>query len=720
KTKPSIGYGLRGINYFSIDVSGPVADLHSGVFGGVVQEPMVVLTKLLAGLVEVDGKINIPGIHDRVMELTEVEEKTYHGLALTTEGLITSFGGDYLMQKDIVQSLMHRGRYPSLSVHGIEGAFYDPGSKTVIPASVKGKFSIRTVPNMDLEEVKNITIDHVHKEFAKLNSKCKLEVRELNNGKWWYASPNLPINVAAARAMKRVYGTEPEYVRGGGSVPITIVFQEHLKADILLLPMGTYGDGAHSTNEKLDKYNFTEGIKNYFAFLYEEFQPHFEEKTINYATEEALYYSDIFTGSLVPGAVDCTYIGDDCIPEELLDELKENVAELEDVPEHEKDWDPGSNNQVLDLLHPSLYPVVFGRTRGITDDVSSTEVPKWDSVIGKGETKSVIPPEEDNEYLSEKYQWLPAQFDVDANGKVRILSYINNLHPKIHEKMYGTLEKIFEKISSDDYYNEEFEDYFNRLRKGEAEKNGTEFVRGLNKEDVDKEDLDDYCGTYGDEKLILVCKYRKLANIVLTHENPKYKGGVWHVEGMENKEIVTTGMYYYDQENITDSYLAFRQCVCEEEYTSYDFDTLKSVFNLKNQEPLNQRLGEIKTVKNRMISFPNIYQHQVQDFVLQDKTKPGYRKILCFFLINPNKRIYSTAHIPPQQLSWFEIELMKNKNKLSELPGLITDEISKTLDWPISLEETKKHREELMEERKFYVEKENEEIFERPFSLCEL
>ncbi|PVU91559.1 hypothetical protein BB559_004071 [Furculomyces boomerangus] len=420
---------------------------------------------------------------------------------------------------------------------------------------------------------------------------------------------------------------------------------------------------------------------------------HFEEQVINYAIDEALYYSDIFTGSLVPGAVDCSYIDDDYIPEELLNELKENVAKLEDVPENEKDWHPGSDNQVLDLIHPSLYPVVFGRTRGITDDVSSTEVPKWDSVIGKGETKFVIPPEEDNEYLSEKYQWLPTEFDVDASGKVGILSYINNLHPEIHEKLYRTLEKIFEKfiplfnnaltdsceqnekndklrIDEEDYDFESMGEYINRLRKEEAEKNGTEFVRvtfpqdyKFNPESVPKNNVT--VDLKGSRLQVIV----KLANIILTPENPKYKGGVWHVEGMQNEEIVATGIYYYDQENVTDSYLAFRQCIREEEYMGYDNNTLEHVFNLASEDPLSQYLGEIKTMKNRMISFPNIYQHQVQDFELQDKTKPGYRKILCFFLINPNKRIYSTAHIPPQQLSWFEIELMKNKNKLIKISG---------------------------------------------------
>ncbi|PWA02408.1 hypothetical protein BB558_001453 [Smittium angustum] len=269
KSKPTIGYGLRGNNYFSIDVSGPVADLHSGVFGGVVQEPMVVLSKLLASLVGVDGKINIPGIYDQVMELTEEEEKTYHKTSLTREDLENSLGGDYLMQKDVVQSLMHRGRYPSLTIHGVEGAFYDSGSKTVIPASVKGKFSIRSVPYMDPATIKKITVEYIEKEFRKLNSKCKLEVVTMRQGMWWYSSPNLRINVAVTKSMKRVYGTEPEYVRGGGSVPITMIFEEQLKSDVLLLPMGTYADGAHSTNEKLDKYNFIEGIKHFSALIHE-------------------------------------------------------------------------------------------------------------------------------------------------------------------------------------------------------------------------------------------------------------------------------------------------------------------------------------------------------------------------------------------------------------------------------------------------------------------
>ncbi|PVU84606.1 hypothetical protein BB559_007531, partial [Furculomyces boomerangus] len=431
------------------------------------------------------------------------------------------------------------------------------------------------------------------------------------------------------------------------------------------------------------------------------------------------------------------------------------------------------NKQVLDLVHPSIYPIVFGRTRGLTADMSATRVPKWDSVIGKGQVKHIhihqteidVDPDarDETRYRSEKFQWIPTEFDVGADGKVKILSYINNLHPKIHENMYRTLEKIFEKfvplfnnvltdsctqnckndklrIKDKSYIVEEYVDYVNRVKKeGTARMN-----RGYFGEESDIDEYGYYYETYKDQKIVYAPQnYKfspdsipkniisvdlkgsrlqvivKLSNVILTPENPKYKEGEWHVEGIQNEEIVATGIYYYDQENITDSYFALRQSVCEPEYEEGDHKGVETIYGFENGDPLYQNLGKIKIVKNQMISFPNIYQHQVQDFELRDKTKPGYRKMLSFFLVNPKKRIYSTAHIPPQQLSWFEIELMKNKNKLSELPGLITDEISKTLDWPISLKEAKKQREELLKERKFYVNKQNEDIFERELDLGE-
>ncbi|PVU86728.1 hypothetical protein BB559_006423 [Furculomyces boomerangus] len=526
-----------------------------------------------------------------------------------------------------------------------------------------------------------------------------------------------------------------------GNISKTVIEQQILK-------VLTEIKNKKNWNKKIKLQEIREKWKN-------EFLNRFEENVVDYAIEEALYYSDLFAKNLVPGAVDCTYIDGDSIEEGLLKELIENVAKIKDDPENQRDWHPENNSQLVNPINPSLYPIVFGRTRGLTKNVSSTKIPKWDSVIGKGEIEKVIPIKKETRYFSEKCQWLPTEFNVDATGKVKILSYINNLHPIIHEKMYDTLEKIFEnfvplfnnvltdtceqnnkhiklRIDPGGYIFEEFQEYVNRIRKQEAHENGIEYVE-VKAKDLDREIVREYYRTYGNNKIVKIPNPKfnpndipknnivvdlkgfrlqvivKLSNIILTPEDPKYKGGVWHLEGMKNEEIVATGIYYYDQENITDSYLAFRQHNVRVLYSG-SLGEFHSVYKVKYGGSRDNCLGEIKTIENRMICFPNIYQHKIEDFELKDKSKPGHRKILVFFLINPNKRIYSTAHIPPQQLEWHEMELMKNKNKLSELPILIIEEISKRLDWPMSLKEAKKHNKELMKERKHFAENENKLI----------
>ncbi|OLY85132.1 Cys-Gly metallodipeptidase dug1 [Smittium mucronatum] len=265
-TKPCLTYGLRGNNYFHVEISGPQADLHSGVFGGVVEEPMNVLTKVMSNLVDIDGKIKIPHIYDQVAELTNEENETYKSLSFQNSDLINDLKADIVIHNENADSLKSRWRYPSLSIHGIEGAFYESGSKTVIPSKVIGKFSIRSVPYMDPATISKLTIEYVESEFAKLNTKCKLKVWEESSGRWWYSSPNHPNFVAGSKAIKRVFGVEPEMTREGGSIPVTLTFEEALKANVLLLPMGAANDGAHSTNEKVDKFNYIQGIKLYGAY----------------------------------------------------------------------------------------------------------------------------------------------------------------------------------------------------------------------------------------------------------------------------------------------------------------------------------------------------------------------------------------------------------------------------------------------------------------------
>ncbi|OMJ22468.1 hypothetical protein AYI70_g2857 [Smittium culicis] len=517
----------------------------------------------------------------------------------------------------------------------------------------------------------------------------------------------------------------------------------------------------------------------------QELSPHFSESAIKYAIDELNFYVENSPeGKIFPGPVDRTYISDSIIPSYLQEDLINQVSKLENVPEKELDWHPGSNKQVLDLVHPSLFPVVFGETRAINDNVEPDEVLDWKSVMGTGSIDNVkskskvelsdhryyndVPLE--LRYYSFKYQWLPTEMEIDSNGKAKILSYINNLHPDIHKELYTTLEKVFERfiplinstltdsistnlnnyrerISESAYFNESFDEFAKRICISEgilSDDQKLEVTGDIEDFRVEDELADEVYDRYDQEKIveppkdiifdptrISDCQKQinlnntrlqvivKLANIILTPDNPKYEGGVWHVEGMQNENIVSSSIYYYDQENISESQLDLRVGVCEPSYEQGDSKGVLKIFGLVDECALVQNIGHINTLKNRCITFPNIYQHKVQPFELLDKTKPGFRKILCFFLVDPSKRIISTAIVPPQQKSWFEIELNKSENKINKLPYEISQLISEKLEWPMSLDTAKSHREKLMEERKVFVSAETEEIFERPFSLCE-
>ena len=266
--KPCLTYGLRGINYYSIEISGPGQDLHSGVFGGSAQEPMTDLIAVMGRLVDGNGKILIPGINEMVAPLTDEEKELYGPIAYTMDNLYESMGSHTSIFTTKEQTLMARWRYPSLSLHGIEGAFSAPGAKTVIPAKVIGKFSIRTVPDMDNGKVTANVIEYVQSEHKKLGSKNTLKVECLHDGKWWVASPKHWNFSAAAKAVKQVFGVEPDMTREGGSIPVTITFEQATGKNVLLLPMGSSTDAAHSINEKLDKRNYIEGIKLLGAYLH--------------------------------------------------------------------------------------------------------------------------------------------------------------------------------------------------------------------------------------------------------------------------------------------------------------------------------------------------------------------------------------------------------------------------------------------------------------------
>lgn len=267
-TKPVLTYGLRGCNYYQVIILGPGADLHSGIFGGVIAEPMTDLVQVLAQLVDVQGKILVPGIDEMVAPLSEKEDALYDDIDFSVDELHAAAGSEtslYSNKKDI---LKHRWRYPSLSIHGVEGAFSGAGAKTVIPAKVIGKFSIRTVPDIDLAKLDQLVFAHVKKVFGAIGSKNTMTVELIHDGAYWVSDPFNESFTAASKATEHVWNIKPDFTREGGSIPITLTFEQELGTQVLLLPMGRGDDGAHSINEKLNVSNYINGCKTLGGYLH--------------------------------------------------------------------------------------------------------------------------------------------------------------------------------------------------------------------------------------------------------------------------------------------------------------------------------------------------------------------------------------------------------------------------------------------------------------------
>ena len=457
----------------------------------------------------------------------------------------------------------------------------------------------------------------------------------------------------------------------------------------------------------------------------------FNDKEIQYCMEELEYWS---TTEPLISSIESSFQSDELIYSSLKQELKDFASQLENVDEKKKDWHPNSNNQVLDLIHPSLYCFVNGRTLAIDNNTSIQ--PPFRQFMGKGTPKTLKLPH------NHSYMWIPAEVIV-KDGNAKFTSYINNLHPFVYEKEYKVIESILSKfiplfakaiayqtIKFDHRINIDPYTWYDSLQEPKEEDfaNQDEYYEAADQWYEERIATQPSIPTFK-PPLVLPdpidmrnCNLQvivKMANIHLTPNNPSYPGGSWHIEGTEAENICATGIYYYDIHNITDSYLQFRKSVSEPNYEQSDDNGVEAVFGLVNDEPLNQEMGHIQIFENRCICFPNMYQHRVEPFELLNKKIPGHRKIICFFLIRPSDSILSTSSISPQQLNWFKDYMAHSTDTVTKLPELVKDKIDLYTNWPMSLKEAKEHRLKLMEERKGYIENRNENLFEREFSLCE-
>ena len=280
RNKPCLTYGLRGMAYFEVGVECSTKDLHSGVYGGSVHEAMTDLIQLMGSMVDTSGKILIDGISRDVAPVTAAEEDLYDTIDFDVDNYKDEVGVNAIHNKDGPRPgrlmydnkkdlLMHRWRFPTLSLHGIEGAFSDPGAKTVIPRKVLGKFSLRLVPDMSPDHIAECVTAHLNAKFATLNSPNRMWVKAHHGAKAWLSDPDHPNYSAAAIAVKRVYGKSPDLTREGGSIPIASWLEDATQMNVLLLPVGACDDMAHSQNEKYNRTNMVAAIKVLGVYLHE-------------------------------------------------------------------------------------------------------------------------------------------------------------------------------------------------------------------------------------------------------------------------------------------------------------------------------------------------------------------------------------------------------------------------------------------------------------------
>ncbi|KAL6884769.1 hypothetical protein GGI43DRAFT_419254 [Trichoderma evansii] len=498
---------------------------------------------------------------------------------------------------------------------------------------------------------------------------------------------------------------------------------------------------------------------------------------------------------------------DNLISDRLRDELAQAFETLRADQAANVDWHPRSNDMVQNLVHPSMYPFVYDRSKFLDEEQVGTKnalefvgkgrvVPEIVKMPDYGERflsayfmkeNGVVP----KEYRSSLYQWLPANVVFREDGTTQFTSYINNLHPEKYAAIYETIEHAIDtalpaweqclrenvtyghdivagrsksrfeliKRASDEQEElwtksmtfgirdeeeeeeEDSEDSEDEDEEEEEEETGYVSVgvfdsrnmafRGIHTsvgprlipgqwhktreailpeskefEEIDYSPKRRLCKMFKEHGLQVIVK---MASIELTPEKPSFPTGSWHVEGQMNERICATALFYLDSENVTDSHLSFRMQT--DSYLSDDvragqdqFNYLERVYGTglkQNRAACLQTYGDVKTPQGRLLAFPNVFQHRVSSFRLKDATKPGHRRFLALWLVDPHERVVSTANVPPQQRDWW------------------TDGQNEVPESLMTVEEAQEHRLKLMDERSTHAFKAETTLQRTSYNFCE-
>jgi acetylornithine deacetylase/succinyl-diaminopimelate desuccinylase-like protein len=258
KGVPSITYGLRGLDYFQIEITGPARDLHSGVYGGAVPNPLTILAELFAKLHDKDFRVTVPGFYDGVARISAAERKALNALPWKKRDFERAVGAPgYAGEKGftIVEQLWTR---PTLELNGIWGGYAGEGAKTVIPSKAYAKFSTRLVPNQDVDKIVARVQKHIRKLLPK-TVRCKIDV--LSTGKPWTAPYQAPIFAIAQGALEKGFGKKAVFIREGGSIPFVNQMHDTFKIPCVLIGFGLPDENAHAPDEHIALENYFGGLK---------------------------------------------------------------------------------------------------------------------------------------------------------------------------------------------------------------------------------------------------------------------------------------------------------------------------------------------------------------------------------------------------------------------------------------------------------------------------
>lgn len=261
---PSITVGLRGLSYMEVEVTGPDRDLHSGLYGGAVVNPVNVLSKMIASLTDENNRVTIKGFYDDVLEATDEERKELAKRPFNIDEYKKSINVDEVTGEVGYTTIERLGIRPSLDVNGIWGGYTGEGAKTILPSKASAKISMRLVPNQKSKKIDKLFEEHF-KSIAPEGVKVK--VRSLHSGEGYVAPVDIPAYLAASKACEDTFGKKPIPVRSGGSIPIVADFEEVLGVKSILLGFGLDSDAIHSPNENYPLYNFFKGIETIPLFF---------------------------------------------------------------------------------------------------------------------------------------------------------------------------------------------------------------------------------------------------------------------------------------------------------------------------------------------------------------------------------------------------------------------------------------------------------------------